>query len=224
MKVTILNAKGEVLETIEDNDVSIAAALAQAALLRWHAVEATSTFQLRLEGEMEKHPLHIECVSCQTSQEMHVEPWFVGAVALAFHTSHEGHPLRIEYAGRVLESPPKGRGLPIQRHRPPNNHIEERLRALAVKHLKSGLRQDREKFNVAFAEFSSRATSEWVESLIGEDDITVTQLKLRPDRKQSGYDEEGRFLLVVQVQVRVQSPQGVQRLVFPYVEVLDVKD
>jgi hypothetical protein len=222
MRISIHDKSGEV-EVVEEEEPAIAAALAQAALLRWHATRAHDTFELRIEGDDETHTLQISCPQCRVTQEQELEPWFVGAAALAFHTSHEGHPLRIEYAGRVLTSPPRNSGhataMPIG---PMPNAADgpfvKRMKELATATI-CPLKVDRARYSKAAHEFTLTVTEDWVRDLMGQPDLHITRVRVKTLRGNSGVNEEGQFLLYTNVAIQIRDEVGDRKLVFPYVEV-----
>lgn len=58
------------------------------------------TVELRLEC------LHPQCQRLEAEVwELRVDPRYVAAYVVAFHTSHEGHRLRMTIDGRTIESP-----------------------------------------------------------------------------------------------------------------------
>lgn len=87
----------------------------QALLVGCHAVVPHCNHQLDLritgEPESERHELVIACeaTACRLKKikaTHHVPIELVGAMVLIFHTGHEGHPLRVWYAGEEWATQP----------------------------------------------------------------------------------------------------------------------
>jgi hypothetical protein len=80
-----------------------------------HAAQPHCGCELEIEHDFDMNaqaePLSVECLNpkCQRGQgskmEIMAPPWLIDAYTLIFHTAHEGHRMRVTYAGLTLESP-----------------------------------------------------------------------------------------------------------------------
>jgi hypothetical protein len=243
MRVTITDREGVALETIEDDDPMTLAGLLPAALLRWHAIMACQTFGFRLEGDPTGHLCRITCTTCKVSQEQVIEPWFVGAAALAFHTSHEGHPLHIEYNGRVIESPKRKPRVhvpgetpqrpsnqrstkrsrapdePAQKKFPKPNEKLDPISARLTKRFSGSVEPLEKKLQESRRLFIAEATPEWATALINDDSITVDSVEVWPDDDRSGHTEDGRFVLAMHIVLRATHSRRPRKYQFEWYEI-----
>jgi len=81
---------------------------AWAAILDSHVRRANqpATLEIHLDDPDRLVDVVVTCAQCQRpGMQERVPRWMFAAVVLAFHTDHEGHAMRIEVDGRVIESP-----------------------------------------------------------------------------------------------------------------------
>lgn len=118
IRVSVRCSCGDELANLERETFREALFDLQSALVTCHAAVPHCQHHFAIEIDPEScedgKTLKIECVEQRNCKMEKVRTWenvpleLVGALTLVFHTSHEGHPLRVKYGDDVWASPRRG--------------------------------------------------------------------------------------------------------------------
>ncbi len=100
------------LSTVTADDYRELVFRLQSEMVSAHATKPHHKHPLRFElddagKQSSPHTIVFDCLACDGHAEYEAPIEMVGAYAILFHTSHEGHRFRMTYRGKSDESPEK---------------------------------------------------------------------------------------------------------------------